>query len=109
MIFKNKKTLTSIILLLCIMAGSMYLPGQEIRHSSNQNSSDTLQIVIQDKITFYQSEQNKNAEAIEALQKELEQRRSLNERLNGAVAAAQEILILLQERISGPPGAESKE
>lgn len=73
---------------------------------STKTVADSTQIKIENKLSFYQSEQKKNSEAIQQLEKELEERKKLNERLSGAIVASQELLQSLQSPIDSPQSGE---
>jgi hypothetical protein len=98
----SAKTKTGIILLLisaALLFSDAFASDPESMSSGSVQSmsGDSAAIKINEKIFFYQAELKKNTEVIQQLEEELKQRRALNERLSGAIAASQEILQGLQE------------
>jgi|GEM_PF-1577091 len=67
---------------------SAALPGR----GEEAKQADSTVVVINNKLSHYIAEADKNNDAIKVLEKELEQRHILAERLNGAVLASKEIL-----------------
>jgi septal ring factor EnvC (AmiA/AmiB activator) len=65
--------------------------------AENRNSlaTDSTQIKMETKLSFYQQELKKNNEVIQQLENELQQRKTYSERLTGAIAATQEMLMQL--------------
>jgi hypothetical protein len=61
-------------------------------NKEKQQMQDSTITVINNKLSYYMAEAGKNNDAIKSLERELEQRRVLAERLNGAVLASREIL-----------------
>jgi hypothetical protein len=109
MFSKKEKRIITISLLICILLSAINLFGQDTKPGApaQEPTADSLRTVIQDKLYFYQSELKKNTEVIETLQKELEQRRALNERLNGAIAAGQELLQVFNQQPACRSGRSS--
>jgi len=82
-----------LVMLAVIPAVFPLYPSAASSGSSAENKqADSTAVVINNKLSHYMSEIDKNNEAIKTLEKELEQRRILAERLNGAVLASKEIL-----------------